>query len=170
MDISTGRDGRGGQKGCRLYGGDRAGVVGGNRRRRVNPDTNGETVPTNAPAGPGNRRGKKRTHEKGSRNLTHLACRASILAAWPCRMRMGNVGGGAMRRANGSEKGGNAAPILCVCQRPFESNQETEPPWPRPTKKRYEDKINRQGKVTLDGTRRRGNRRRMGSDRDLLRL
>lgn len=104
--------------------GDRAGVVGGNRRRRVNPDTNGETVPTTRRPGPGIDGGRDE-HEKGSRNLTHLACRASILAARPCRMRMGNVGGGAMRRANGSEK--EETPRLdCACASARrKSNQET---------------------------------------------
>lgn len=157
-----------GQKGCRCTG-DRAGVVGGNRRRRVNPDTNGETVPTTRRPGPEIDWGRDE-HEKGSRNLTHLACRASILAVRPCRMRMGNVGGGAMRRANGKRKGGNTAPRQCVCQRPSKRAIKRPPLAKTDWTKGTRHKINRQGRVTLDGTRRRGNRRRMGSDRDLLRL
>ena len=110
-DMPMERDGRGGQSGCRCTG--RGALVGGNRRRPVNPDTNEKLFSARAAtrrvrAGDGKQgqHTKKVSRNVDLPNVSRVCCRCE-----PGWMRMGNVGGGEMsvrgeakRRAGGSEK------------------------------------------------------------------
>ena len=106
--ISTKRDGPGWVEGCRCTGdrADRAGVVGGNigaepRARNSSPT--------------GGRQGLGRNDTKVSGNLDSPSVSRVYFGCEPCRMRMGNVGGGARRRAKRErKKGGNTALRLCA--------------------------------------------------------
>lgn len=131
--------------------------MGGNRRRPVNPDTNEKLFSARDcdAEGPGWRRGrgrgrhtKKVSRERDLPNVSRVCCRCE-----PCRVRMGNVGGGEMsvrgeakRRAGGSEK---EETRRLDCARQSRCNQEK----PRlATRKRYKAGFGSQGSVTLDGT------------------
>lgn len=97
--------------------------MGGNRRRPVNPDTNEKLFSALAATreGPGWRRGrgrgrhtKKVSRERDLPNVSRVCCRCE-----PCRVRMGNVGGGEMsvrgEATGGRErKGGNTPLRLCA--------------------------------------------------------
>lgn len=83
-DMPMERDGRGGQSGCRCTG--RGALVGGNRRRPVNPDTNEKLFSARAAtrrvrAGDGKQ--GQHTKKKYLGTLTYLTCRASVVAASP---------------------------------------------------------------------------------------